>query len=65
MARDIGQILDLLHEAGLAENTLFVAMGDNGLMHELSLLGPHAGILPDGTGDCLERVPGCPPVTPG
>jgi arylsulfatase len=60
MDRDIGQILDVLREEGLAENTLIVAMADNGPMHELAPMGPHEGILRGGKGDYLEggiRVP--------
>ena len=58
--RDIGQIMDKLQELGLAENTLVIAMADNGPMHELAPLGPHESILRGGKGDYLEggiRVP--------
>ncbi len=60
MDRDIGQILDKLNELGLAENTLVIAMADNGPMHELAPLGPHETIFRGGKGDYLEggiRVP--------
>ncbi len=58
--RDIGQVLEALQAAGLAENTLVVAMADNGPMHELAPLGPHETIVRGGKGDFLEggvRVP--------
>lgn len=60
MDRDIGQILDKLNELGMAENTLVIAMADNGPMHELAPLGPHETIFRGGKGDYLEggiRVP--------
>ncbi len=60
MDRDIGQILAKLRELGLDENTLVVAMADNGPMHEMAPLGPHETILRGGKGDYLEggiRVP--------
>jgi arylsulfatase len=58
--RDIGQIMDKLQELGLAENTLVIAMADNGPMHELAPMGPHEIIVRGGKGDYLEggiRVP--------
>jgi arylsulfatase len=58
--RDIGQIMDKLQELGLAENTLVIAMADNGPMHELAPLGPHESVFRGGKGDYLEggiRVP--------
>ena len=60
MDRDIGQILDALRAAGIAENTLVIAMADNGPMHELAPLGPHEALFRGGKGDYLEggiRVP--------
>lgn len=60
MDRDIGQILDKLKDKGIAENTLVIAMADNGPMHELAPLGPQETILRGGKGDYLEggiRVP--------
>ncbi len=58
--RDIGQIMDKLRELGLSENTLVIAMADNGPMHELAPMGPHEIIVRGGKGDYLEggiRVP--------
>ncbi|MEH6471591.1 MAG: sulfatase-like hydrolase/transferase [Halopseudomonas sp.] len=58
--RDIGEILDKLKEKGLAENTLVIAMADNGPMHELAPIGPHEVLFRGGKGDYLEggiRVP--------
>ena len=58
--RDIGEIMDVLRETGLAENTLVIAMADNGPMHELAPLGPHEVVTRGGKGDYLEggiRVP--------
>lgn len=58
--RDMGQILDTLKESGIAENTLVVAMADNGPFHELHPIGPHELLLRGGKGDYLEggvRVP--------
>lgn len=58
--RDIGDLLDLLIELGIAENTLVIAMADNGPMHELAPLGPREAIFRGGKGDYLEggiRVP--------
>jgi arylsulfatase len=58
--RDIGDLLDLLTELGMAENTLVVAMADNGPMHELAPKGPRESIFRGGKGDYLEggiRVP--------
>ena len=58
--RDIGQILEHLASLGLAENTLVIAMADNGPMHELAPLGPTETIVRGGKGDYLEggiRVP--------
>ncbi|MEH6550536.1 MAG: sulfatase-like hydrolase/transferase [Pseudomonadales bacterium] len=57
--RDIGQILDKLRAAGIAENTLVIAMADNGPMHELAPLTQEP-IFRGGKGDYLEggiRVP--------
>jgi len=57
--RDIGQILDKLKEAGIAENTLVIAMADNGPMHELAPLTQEP-IFRGGKGDHWEggiRVP--------
>ena len=57
---DIGAIMEKLRETGLAENTLVIAMADNGPMHELAPMGPHEGIFRGGKGDFLEggiRVP--------
>ncbi len=59
MDRDIGQILDALKEAGIAENTLVIAMADNGPMHELAPLTQEP-IFRGGKGDHWEggvRVP--------
>jgi arylsulfatase len=59
MDRDIGQILDKLKEAGIAENTLVIAMADNGPMHELAPLTQEP-IFRGGKGDHWEggvRVP--------
>jgi arylsulfatase A-like enzyme len=58
--RDIGQILDRLEALNLDENTLVIAMADNGPMHELAPLGPTETIVRGGKGDYLEggiRVP--------
>lgn len=58
--RDIGEILAALKAHGIAENTLVIAMADNGPMHELAPLGPHEAIFRGGKGDYLEggiRVP--------
>jgi arylsulfatase len=58
--QDVGQILEKLRELGMDENTLVVAMADNGPMHELAPMGPHEGIVRGGKGDYLEggiRVP--------
>ncbi len=60
MDRDIGQILNTLMEQGIAENTLVIAMADNGPMLELAPIGPHEVIFRGGKGDYLEggiRVP--------
>jgi len=60
MDRDIGEILDKLKELGMDENTLVIAMADNGPMHELAPLGPQETIVRGGKGDYLEggiRVP--------
>ena len=57
---DIGAILEKLRDSGLGENTLVIAMADNGPMHELAPMGPHEGIFRGGKGDYLEggiRVP--------
>ena len=59
MDRDIGQILDKLREQGIAENTLVIAMADNGPMHELAPLTQEP-IFRGGKGDHWEggiRVP--------
>jgi arylsulfatase A-like enzyme len=58
--RDVGQIMDKLQELGLSENTLVIAMADNGPMHELAPMGPHEIVFRGGKGDYLEggiRVP--------
>ncbi|MAG34374.1 MAG: sulfatase [Deltaproteobacteria bacterium] len=58
--RDIGEVLAKLEEAGLAENTLVIAMADNGPMHELAPEGPHEVIFAGYKGDHREgavRVP--------
>ena len=60
MDKDIGQLIAALKAAGIAENTLVIAMADNGPMHELAPLGPHEAIFRGGKGDYLEggiRVP--------
>ena len=60
MDRDIGQIMQQLEKLGLDENTLVIAMADNGPMHELAPLGPTETIVRGGKGDYLEggiRVP--------
>ena len=59
--RDIGEVLALLRELGVAENTLVVAMADNGPMHELAPDGPHEVIFAGYKSDHREggiRVPG-------
>jgi arylsulfatase A-like enzyme len=59
MDRDIGQVLDKLREMGIAENTLVIAMADNGPMHELAPLTQEP-IFRGGKGDHWEggiRVP--------
>jgi len=59
MDRDIGEVLDALREAGIAENTVVVAMADNGPMHELAPLTQEPWFR-GGKGDYLEggiRVP--------
>ena len=58
----IGEVMDKLHELGIAENTLLVCMADNGPMihHPPSLLGMTDTIFRGGKGDFLEggvRVP--------
>jgi arylsulfatase len=58
----IGQVMDKLHELGIAENTLLVCMADNGPMihHPPSLLGMTDTLFRGGKGDFLEggvRVP--------
>lgn len=58
--RDIGEVLATLKAQGIAENTLVIAMADNGPMHELAPMGPHDAIFRGGKGDYLEggiRVP--------
>ena len=58
--RDIGEVLALLDELGIAENTLVVAMADNGPMHELAPDGPHEVIFAGYKSDHREggiRVP--------
>lgn len=60
MDRDIGEVLETLKAAGLSENTVVIAMADNGPMHELAPLGPQETIVRGGKGDFLEggiRVP--------
>jgi arylsulfatase A-like enzyme len=57
---NVGQILDLLKQKGIAENTLVIVMADNGPMLELAPIGPHEAIFRGGKGDHLEggiRVP--------
>jgi arylsulfatase len=59
MDGDIGEVLDTLREAGIAENTVVVAMADNGPMHELAPLTQEPWFR-GGKGDYLEggiRVP--------
>mgnify|MGYP003682971839 CR=1 FL=1 len=59
MDRDIGEILDKLKASGISENTLVVAMADNGPMHELAPLMQEP-IFRGGKGDHWEggvRVP--------
>lgn len=59
MDRDIGEVLDTLRAAGIAENTVVVAMADNGPMHELAPLTQEPWFR-GGKGDYLEggiRVP--------
>ena len=58
--RDIGEVLALLRELGIAENSLVVAMADNGPMHELAPEGPHEVIFAGWKSDHREggiRVP--------
>ena len=58
--RDIGEILDQIRSLGIAENTLVIAMADNGPMHELAPLGPREAVFRGGKGDHWEggvRVP--------
>ncbi len=58
--RDIGQVLALLEDLGVAENTLVIAMADNGPMHELAPNGPHEVIFSGYKSDHREggvRVP--------
>lgn len=58
--RQVGEILAQLRQVGIAENTLVIAMADNGPMHELAPLGPHEAVFRGGKGDYLEggiRVP--------
>jgi arylsulfatase len=58
--RDIGEVLALLDELGIAENTLVIAMADNGPMHELAPNGPHEVIFSGYKSDHREggiRVP--------
>lgn len=58
--RDIGEILAQLQEQGIAENTLVIAMADNGPMHELAPNGPHEVIFAGYKSDHREggvRVP--------
>lgn len=59
MDRDIGEVLATLRDQGIAENTLVIAMADNGPMHELAPLMQEP-IFRGGKGDYLEggiRVP--------
>ncbi len=59
MDRDIGEILNKLKDSGISENTLVVAMADNGPMHELAPMLQEP-IFRGGKGDHLEggvRVP--------
>lgn len=59
MDSDIGEVLKTLRDSGIAENTLVVAMADNGPMHELAPLMQEP-IFRGGKGDYLEggiRVP--------
>jgi len=58
--RDIGEVVKLIEALGIAENTLVIAMADNGPMHELAPNGPHEVIFAGGKGDHREggiRVP--------
>jgi len=58
--RDIGEVMEAIKASGISENTLVIAMADNGPMHELAPMGPHEGIFRGGKGDYLEggiRVP--------
>jgi arylsulfatase len=60
MDRDIGEILATLREQGVADNTLVIAMADNGPMHELAPNGPHEVIFAGYKSDHREggvRVP--------
>ena len=60
MDRDIGEVMAAIGAQGISENTLVIAMADNGPMHELAPMGPHEGVLRGGKGDYLEggiRVP--------
>ncbi len=58
--RDIGEVLQAIEAAGIAENTLVIAMADNGPMTELAPNGPHEVLFTGGKGDFREggvRVP--------
>lgn len=58
--RDIGGVLSELNRMGIADNTLVIAMADNGPMHELMPNGPHEVIFAGYKGDHREggiRVP--------
>ncbi len=58
--RDIGEVLALLQELDIEENTLVIAMADNGPMHELAPNGPHEVIFAGYKSDYREggvRVP--------
>ena len=63
MDRDIGEVLDTLRQAGIAENTLVIAMADNGPMHELAPLTQEPWFR-GGKGDYLEGAFACQP-SPG
>ncbi len=58
--RDIGEVVATVERLGIAENTLIVAMADNGPMHELAPNGPHEVIFAGYKSDHREggiRVP--------
>jgi arylsulfatase len=58
--RYVGEVMDELERLGIAENTLVIAMADNGPFKEIAPDGPYENIFRGGKGSFLEggiRVP--------